>query len=128
MRDAILARMTDSGTDLFLDGVFSPANASQYHSAISSQYFAVGFGVLGQAAPARQARMAAAIMKLVVNKTLAQRGEPACSCMGAHWLLEALYTLARSTPPALSQGANGGLTAEASDAALAFLTHNGKEQ
>lgn len=43
-------------------------------------------------------------------------------------LLEALYTLARSKPPQLSAGGaggGGGLTAEAADAALAFLTHNG---
>jgi hypothetical protein len=43
-------------------------------------------------------------------------------------LLEALYTLARSKPPQLSAGGAGGrdsLTAEAADAALAFLTHNG---
>ena len=99
MRDAILERMTDSDTNLFLDGVFSPSNVSKYHSAISSQYFPVGFGVLAQATSTQQALMGAAIMKLVINKTLAQAVEPACSCMGAHWLLEALYTLARSTPP-----------------------------
>lgn len=127
MRDAILERMTDSDTNLFLDGVFSPSNVSKYHSAISSQYFPVGFGVLAQATSTQQALMGAAIMKLVINKTLAQAVEPACSCMGAHWLLEALYTLARSTPPELSQGVNGGVTAQASNAALAILTHNGTE-
>ena len=66
-------------------------------------------------------------MKMVANKTLDQKGEPACSCMGAHWLLEALYTLARSTTPALSQGGadGGGVTADAARAGLAFLTHDG---
>lgn len=125
MRATILEKMVDSETNLFLDGVFSPTNTTKYHSAIASQYFPVGFGVMAQATPAQQARMGAAIMKLVINKTLAQEGEPTCSCMGAHWLLEALYTLARSKPAELSQGASGGLTAQASDAALKFLTHNG---
>ena len=53
---------------------------------------------------------------------IAQAGEPACSCMGGHWLLEALYTLARSKTPELS---TNGLTAEAAGAALAFMTHSG---
>ena len=123
MRAAMLARMVDSTTDLFLDGVFT--NASRIHSAISSQYFPVGFGVLDQASPAQQARTGSAIMKMVANKTLDQDGEPACSCMGGHWLLEALYTMARSKTPELSQGADGGITAQAASAALAFLTHNG---
>lgn len=75
----------DSKTNLFLDGVFSPDNISKYHSAITSQYFPVGFGVLAQAPPAQQAQMGEAIMKMVVNKTIAQKGEPTCSCMGGHW-------------------------------------------
>ena len=125
MRATILEKMVDKETNLFLDGVFSPTNTTKYHSAIASQYFPVGFGVMAQASPVQQARMGDAIMKLVINKTLAQQGEPTCSCMGAHWLLEALYVLGRSKPAELSQGANGGLTTQASDAALEFLTHNG---
>jgi hypothetical protein len=65
----------------------------------------VGFGVLDQAPAATQAKLGTAIMALVHNKTLDQKGEPACSCMGGHWLLEALYTLARSPTPELSEGA-----------------------
>ena len=120
MRAAILDRMVDTTTNLFLDGVLSAT--SKPHSAIASQYFALGFGVFDQAPPAQQQAMGKHIMALVTNKTLAQEGEPACSCMGGHWLLEALYTLARSQTPGLTQS---GLTAEAAAAALTFLTHDG---
>jgi hypothetical protein len=132
MRDAMLARMVDHDTNLFLDGVFATPSSPSYnssfipsHSAISSQYFAVGFGVLDQAPAATQAKLGTAIMALVHNKTLDQEGEPACSCMGGHWLLEALYTLARSPTPELSAGAGGGVSADAAASALAFLTHPG---
>ena len=70
MRVAILARMVDSTTDLFLDGVLS--DTATPHSAIASQYFPVGFGVFDAAPAAQQVEMGAAIMKLVTNKTLTQ--------------------------------------------------------
>lgn len=132
MRAAMLARMVDHETNLFLDGVFAIPSSPSYnssfissHSAISSQYFAVGFGVLDQAPAAIQVKLGTAIMALVHNKTLDQKGEPTCSCMGGHWLLEALYTLARSPTSELSEGADGGVSADAAASALAFLTHPG---
>ena len=118
IRAALLETTIDAEASLFWDGVGSN------HSSLAAQYFALGFGVLDGAAPEVQEKMGGAILALVINETIARTEEPACSCMGGHWLLEALYTLGRATTPGLSQGADGGTAGTAAMTALRFLTHN----
>ena len=117
IRATVLARLFDASTGLFVDGDESN------HSALAAQYFPAAFGFVGNgtrsgAGGAGGAPAAAGvenvkpILDLIENKTIARASEPACSCMGGHWLLQALYNIGSSTTDA-AQGARAAAIAQA---------------
>merc|ERR1712176_1059599 len=86
-----------ASTPIFVDGQGSN------HSSLAAQYLAAAFGLTDSM------QAIDGMLDFIENKTSPMRGdEPACSCMGAHWLLQGLYRL-------------GHRQSRAADLALEFL-------
>ena len=85
--DDLLATLSSAAfydSSRFLDG------AGADHAAIASQY--LGWGAAAPATPT--ADDLDAFLDAVENATFARGAEPAYSCMGAYWVLRALYAAA----------------------------------
>ena len=119
VKQALLtATFVNATSGLFLDG--KGAN----HSALPSQFFPPCHGVFPTVDNSNTSSKhddnevtpdVTAMLDLIENKTSAARGrEPACSCFGAHWLLQGLYHIAASVA-----GPQGERAAEL---ALQFMT------
>jgi hypothetical protein len=137
VRAAVVDRMFDATTGLFIDGVASN------HSALAAQYFPAAFGFIGNGSNMRTPRSISSnkadpntrspqqirkmepitsrggqvsnvkpLLDLIEAKTIALAKEPVCSCMGAHWLLQGLYTIGAVTSDTV-QGARAAAMAQA---------------